>query len=104
MADLIDMYARYVENTFITEIVSEVTPTINAVANTQYLCGEVESLTIVLPQSGIVDVIFESGDTPTVLTLPAGVKMHPSWPGVKANTKYEINFCDGVGVYSYWTN
>ena len=85
------------------------TPTITAFAGVQYVCGEVATLDITLPASGCVDVRFESGSTPTVLTItpPSGVTV--KWAGgfdptsLDANTVYEINICDGLGVAASWT-
>lgn len=41
--------------------VSGTQPTINGVANTMYICGEVLSLTINPPSNGMIDVRFRSG-------------------------------------------
>lgn len=86
--------------------VSGTTPTINAQAETRYVCGEVTSLTISsLPQRGIADIMFTSGSTPTVLTLPNTVIM-PAWfdaTSLDTNTTYEINIMDGVyGTVMQW--
>lgn len=85
------------------------TPVITAVANTQYICGEVATLDITLPASGCIDVVFESGSTPTVLTVtpPTGQTMHwPDWfdpTSLDANTRYEINIDNAYGVVGMWT-
>ena len=89
--------------------VSGSTPSITALAGLQYICGECATLDITLPASGIVDVIFESGSTATVLTItpPTGVTV--KWAGgfdptsLDANTTYEINIRDGLGVAAAWT-
>ena len=91
------------------ESVTGTTPTITALAGVQYVCGEVATLDITLPASGCVDVRFESGSTPTVLTItpPSGVIV--KWAGgfdptaLEANTTYEINIADGLGVAASWT-
>jgi cytoskeletal protein RodZ len=91
------------------ESVTGTTPTITALAGVQYVCGEVATLDITLPASGCVDVRFESGSTPTVLTItpPTGVTV--KWAGgfdptsLDANTVYEINIADGLGVAASWT-
>jgi hypothetical protein len=88
--------------------VSGTTPVITAVANTRYICGEVATLDITLPASGCIDVVFESGSTPTVLTVtpPAGVTV--KWANgfdptaLDAETTYEININDGLGVAGSW--
>lgn len=77
------------------------TPTINALPGVRYVCGEVTTLDITLPASGIVDVTFDSGSTATVLTItpPAGVTVR--WANgfdpdnLAANTSYEIKVTDG---------
>lgn len=89
--------------------VSGTTPTITALPGIRYVCGEVATLTVTLPASGIVDIVFESGSTATVLTItpPTGVTL--KWAGgfdpsaLDANTTYEINICDGLGVAASWT-
>ena len=89
--------------------VSGTTPVITAVANTQYICGEVATLDITLPASGCIDVVFESGSTPTVLTVtpPTGQTTHwPDWfdpTSLDANTRYEINIDNTYGVVASWT-
>ena len=89
--------------------VTGTTPTITALSGIQYVCGEVSTLDIVLPASGIVDVVFESGSTPTVLTVnpPTGVTV--KWANgfdptaLEANTTYELNIKDGLGVAGAWS-
>ena len=86
--------------------VSGTTPTITGKAGIRYICGEVSTLSITPPASGIIDVIFTSGSTPTVLTVPSTVKF-PEWfdpTSLVANTTYEINIADGVyGAVMTWT-
>lgn len=89
--------------------VSGTTPSITALPGIQYVCGEVATLDITLPSSGIVDVVFESGSTATVLTItpPTGVTL--KWANgfdptaLEANATYEINIMDGLGVGVGWT-
>ena len=89
--------------------VTDSTPTITALPGVRYVCGEVATLDITLPASGCVDVVFESGSTPTVLTItpPTGVTL--KWANgfdptaLEANTTYEINIADGLGVAASWT-
>ena len=93
----------------VTETVSGATPTITAQDNHRYICGEVSTLDITLPSSGILDVVFTSGSTATVLTVtpPTGVTV--KWANgfdpssLDANTTYEINIMDGLGVAATWT-
>lgn len=93
-----------------TVTVSGTTPTITALSGIRYVCGECSTLDITTPASGIIDVVFESGSTPTVLTVtpPSGMTM--KWTNgfdptaLEANTVYEINIADGVyGVVGSWT-
>lgn len=90
--------------------VSGTTPTINALPGVRYVCGEVATITINPPASGIVDIVFTSGSTPTVLTVtpPSGMTMR--WANgfdptsLDADTVYEINIADGcLGVVGSWT-
>lgn len=85
--------------------ISGTTPSITALPGIRYVCGEVATLTITPPASGIVDVVFESGSTATVLTINGTVRwangFDPS--SLDANTTYEINICDGLGVAVGWT-
>lgn len=91
--------------------VSGTTPSITAKAGVRYICGEVATLTIVVPATGIIDVVFESGSTATVLTVtpPTGVTA-VKWANgfnpasLEANTVYELNIADGkYGVACEWT-
>lgn len=81
-----------------------------AKAGIRYVCGEVSTIALTLPASGIVDVVFESGSTATVLTItpPSGVtavKWADGWDGTcEANTTYELNILNGeLGVKAAWT-
>ena len=84
--------------------VTGTTPTITAQADTRYICGEVASLDFTPPASGICDVVFTSGSIPTVLTVPSTVKWANGFDptSLDANTTYEINIMDGLGVASAW--
>lgn len=87
------------------ETVTGTTPTITGQPNVRYICGEVSLLTITPPSAGTITVIFESGSTPAVLTLPNTVKF-PEWVDIstlEANTTYELIITDGVygGVMSW---
>lgn len=82
--------------------VSGTTPTITAESNTRYICGEVTSLSFTPSATGICSVVFTSGSTVTVLTLPQTVMM-PEWFEVEANHTYEISIADGVyGAVMVW--
>lgn len=84
--------------------------TLNARAGVRYVCGEVAILDISTPVSGIIDVIFTSGSTPTVLSIAPPTAMTMKWANefdptnLDANTTYEISIMDGVyGVVCTWT-
>lgn len=86
-----------------TEIVSGTTPTIAGVADHRYICGEVSSISITPPSDGIIDVIFTSGSSVAVLTLPNTVKV-PDWFVVQTNHIYEINILNGeFAAVMSWT-
>lgn len=91
------------------EIISGTTPSIEAKANVQYICGECSTLSITTPANGIIDIIFQSGSTPTTLTVTPPTGMTMKWPGwfnpsqLEANHTYEINILNGVyGVVMLW--
>ena len=81
--------------------VSGTTPSITAMAGVRYICGECATLDITVPASGIVDVVFESGSTPTVLTVTPPTGMTIKWANgfdptsLQSNAKYEIRITDG---------
>ena len=89
--------------------VTGTTPTIAALPGIRYVCGEVSTLDITLPASGIVDVVFESGSTATVLTITPPTGQTLKWANgfdptaLEADTTYEINIADGLGVAGTWT-
>lgn len=77
-------------------------PKINATSNTVYLCGELLSLEFNPCADGVCDIVFSSGTTPTLLTLPETVKM-PNGFAVLENRTYEINIMNGIyGVATSW--
>lgn len=96
-----------------TVTVTGTTPTITALSGIQYVCGEVSTLDITLPASGIVDVVFESGSTPTVLTITPPTGMTMEWTNgfdstaLEADTLYELNFkmvgTKCLGVAGQWS-
>ena len=89
--------------------VTGTTPTITAKSGIQYICGEVATLDITLPDSGIVDVVFTSGATATVLTVTPPTGQTVRWANgfdataLEANTVYEINILNGLGVAQTWS-
>lgn len=92
-----------------TVSVSGTTPVINAVSGVRYVCGEVATLGITLPASGCIDVVFESGSSPTVLTITPPTGATVKWANgfdptsLEANATYEINIMNGLGVAASWT-
>lgn len=88
--------------------VTGATPSITGAANTRYICGEISTLSFTPSATGICSVLFESGTTPTVLTLPTGANAitWPEWfdpTSLEANTTYELNVLDGkYGVVALW--
>ena len=88
-----------------TVTVTGTTPTITAVENTRYVCGEVSTLSITPPASGICIVRFTSGTTAAVVTVPNTVKF-PEWfdiTALDANTIYEMCITDGIyGAVMSW--
>ena len=80
------------------ETVSGTTPSITGVPNTTYQCGEVATISITPPANGTIDVIFTSGSTAAVLTVPNTVKL-PAWfdaTSLDTDTIYEIMITNGV--------
>ena len=89
----------------VDEVVSGTAVTISAQAGKRYLCGEVSTVSFTPSQSGICEVIFTSGSSVAILTLPNTVKM-PDWfdpTSLDTNTVYEISIADGVyGAVMTW--
>ena len=94
-----------VDGSTTTVDVTGAAPTITAVENTRYVCGEVTSLDVTPAASGICIVRFTSGSTPTVLTLPSTVKF-PEWfdpTSLETDTIYEMCITDGIyGAVMSW--
>lgn len=90
----------------ITHTVTGANPVIVAQAGHRYVCGEVETISITPPVSGICDLVFTSGTTPAVLTVPNTVQW-PEWfdpTSLAASTTYELNIMDGtLGAVGVWT-
>ena len=93
--------AALVDDMFVVTV-SGTDPVIVGAANTRYICGTVNTISITPPVSGIIDVIFTSGATLAVVTLPNTVRM-PDWYSIETNRTYEINIQDGVyGAVMSW--
>ena len=79
--------------------------TFSLTPNVYHKWGEVAELTLTLAAAspGIVNnywFCFTSGDTPTVLSLPEGVKTDIV---VEANTRYECSIVNDYMVFNDWT-
>lgn len=85
--------------------VSGTDPVITGKPSYRYNCGELYTLSVTPPAKGTIDIIFTSGTTPTILTLPNTVKMPDWWVGIETNTTYEMCITDGTycGVMSWAT-
>ena len=95
-----------------SEVVTDVTVTgtivaITAEANKRYLCGTVASIDVTPCVSGAFDLIFTSGSTAAVLTIPNTVKWQDSSfdpSALDADTTYEISVAEGtLGLVASWT-
>ena len=81
------------------------TPTIVAVPNARYICGEVSSLNFTPCASGVCEVVFTSGSTAATLTIPNTVKWSDSFDptSLDTSTTYEISVLNGtMGVCAKW--
>jgi hypothetical protein len=77
--------------------VSGTTPTIVAKSGITYVCGEVATLDITPPASGIFEVQFVSGSTPTVLTATGVTWVNGFDPSsLEANATYDISISNGI--------
>ena len=87
------------------EQVSGSTPTLTCDPNVRYECGEVSLISITPPATGTCEVIFTSGSTATLLTVPNTVKF-PAWfdaTALETGTIYDIIITDGVyGAVMSW--
>lgn len=93
--------ASSVQSTFVVDV-SGANPVVVADANCRYMCGTVSTLSFTPPSSGTAEIIFTSGATAAVLTLPNTVMM-PEWFTVETNRIYEISITDGVyGAVMSW--
>ena len=77
-------------------------------AESRYIYGVLSSLTVTeWPPIGIVDIVFQSGDEPTVLTLPEET-LFPDWLlidpySLSTSTVYELSVEDGKAVIVSWS-
>lgn len=95
-----------------SEVVTDVTVTgtivtITAEANKRYLCGTVSTIDVTPCAVGAFDLIFTSGTTAAVLTIPNTVKWQDSSfdpTALDTSTTYEISVADGtLGLVASWT-
>ena len=85
--------------------VSGSTPTITAVPNARYICGEVSTLSFTPCATGVCEVVFTSGSTAASLTVPNTVKWSDDFDpsDLDASTTYALNILDGtMGVAAKW--
>lgn len=76
---------------------------IEAKGNRCYVCGEVTSIVITPPESGICDIIFTSGTSAAVLATTGVV--WPEWfnpEALETETTYELNIFNGRGLACLW--
>lgn len=67
-----------------------------------YECGELSRLTLTdVPAKGSFLVIFRSGQTAAVLTVPQSLKL-PEGFSVAANTRCELHVRDGYALAGSW--
>ena len=86
----------------IVENISGTAPVITAESNHIYVCGEVGTLDFTPSATGVCEVIFTSGATPTTLVIPNTVRM-PDWFVIQPNSTYEISIFNGVyGAVTVW--
>lgn len=81
----------------LTETILGTTVSITGQPNVRYVCGEISTISITPPSVGTMDIIFESGSTAAVLTVPNTVKW-PAWfdpESLNSDTVYEILITDG---------
>ena len=77
--------------------------TVAVSVNTKYKYGTLTALTISsVPAIGDFMIIFTSGSTATVLTVPNDLHM-PDGFAVEANMRYEINVSDGYAACMGWS-
>lgn len=85
----------------VTTYPSESSTTYTLVENEVPDFGEVATLTITCPLTGLYGFTFESGSTATTLTM-TGITMPDDWT-VEANTRYEISILNGYGLAQGWS-
>lgn len=95
----IDIYDEKIIN------VDSSTPSITADPNALYLCGEVSALSFTPCLSGICSVVFTSGSTPTVLTVPNTVRWTNEFDptDIESSATYKISVLNGeLGTVNKW--
>ena len=76
--------------------ITDSTPILNALPGLYYICDEVTSLNVIAPESGIINILFKSGNTPTTLTVTSSSNQIIKWTNnfdptnLAINTIYEI--------------
>ena len=67
-----------------------------------YLCGVVNTISIVPPVNGVCNVTFTSGETAAEVTLPEWVITPEWWDGTTPNAQYRITVRDGRAGIQFW--
>lgn len=102
MQEIVDAVLEQVPQTVVVTVTGT-TPIISAEADHVYKCGELTTLSFTPCETGICDIIFTSGSTATVVTIPNTVKFPDGAFSAEANKTYEINVMDGVyGAVISW--
>jgi hypothetical protein len=96
------------EDQVVTDVtVTGTVVTIVAQANKRYLCGTVSTIDVTPCATGAFDLIFTSGTTAAVLTIPNTVKWQDDTfnpTALDTSTTYEISVADGtLGLVAKWT-
>lgn len=100
--DYVDIAVAGAGESMVVENVTGTTPAITAESSHIYICGTVDTLNFTPSATGVCEVIFTSGATPTTLVVPNTVRM-PDWFVVQPNSTYEISIFNGVyGAVTVW--
>lgn len=92
--EIIDLHKTYATDV----TVSGTTPTITGEEGMRYFCGEVTTLEINPPNSGVIEVYFTSGSTAAEVTLPRAVCIPAGFDpsNLSTDTKYMIRITNGA--------
>lgn len=88
----------------IVEQVSGTNPIIVCEDNHRYICGEVLSLNITPSVNGVSEIIFTSGSSAAVLTVPSTIKW-PEWfnpNALETNATYQLKITNNLANVAMW--